>query len=250
MKKDVLNRAVTKGFYARISKLLKRIDALISRAKECAKTARVVNRLSSQLDRKQDKYNALVGRPILPLQSKTAHRRTARILACKSQINSLERQIDDAYKTLISASENVRKFVAAVQDALGYAPANSLCLQSIRAEIERLQLLAVVRAQGPLPMKLVHPDLQKLKERLSEFLEPYPELLPAGPRAVREKIVNQLQTKLGCHGREALARNLRTSDTAIRAAIRRATTHSGPAAEKKILEACREKDVDATNWGS
>jgi hypothetical protein len=238
--------------------LLKELEPLLLRVKQCAEAAPGISRLSLKREEKQRKFNTLVGlkafivkkasdaqRPLSPEESKKVHSLTKQILACGDQKKALQDRISEAYQPFISISAEVRGFVAMVRETLDYTPANSPRLQRIRTETKRLQLFDVVVANpGPLSMKFVHPQLLKLRHRLAEFLEQSVD----AREDRRRKIVNKLQKVLDCRVREDLANKLCTSESAIRAAIRGDQGHSGPSAEEKILEACYKHGVDTDLW--
>src|SRR5262249_40093447 len=221
----------------------------------CAKAVLRINRLSLMCTQRQNRFNALAAQMALAANAakdlsagseeiKKARRLSQKMSQYRSHyLNASRKRISDAYKPLVDTSADVRKFVVAVRNALHYTPSNSPHLQNIRNEIERLQLFTLVARPGVLPMTFVHDQLLMLRHRLAEF-----EGLSVGTILdCRRKIVDNLQTVLGCR-REEMARILHVTDSAIRAAIRGDQGHSGPTAEEKILDACREHKVDARLW--
>jgi hypothetical protein len=201
--------------------------------------------MSSRRDGIQGKYNALLA--LLPIDKKTGVQQpqTPEMLSCKSQINRLDKRIELAYQPFKTVNAEVRNFISTVRDALDYIPAGSSPLQNFRSEISRLQLFGMMAMPFVLPMNVTHSELLKLRHGLAEFLESE---VPKDRTTARKKIVNQLQTVLGCESREALAKRLGTNDSSIRAAIREDQAHSGPVAKAKILAACKEHGVDTRHW--
>jgi hypothetical protein len=177
--KDSKTAGDQQDFYGRISKLLKELKPLLLRVTQCAGAASEIKDLRFQRDQKQREFNELAGRiaqiesmpkPLSMEHSDEAHDLNQQTSACKAEIDALDKSISEKHKPFIDTDAEARQFIAAVRDALDYAPANSSPIKEIRSEIERLQLFGIAKTPGPLAMGLLRDELPKLRNRLAEFL--------------------------------------------------------------------------------
>jgi cell division septum initiation protein DivIVA len=228
-------------FLDAIKKVRQRVDPLLARVAEARKIENRIKSLQSDKNAKQYELNGIqsTADEILGLEERT--RRAA----------ELQQEIDGLRDTMNGLPPHpvneIRRFLLAVRDALSLVPADQQRLKDIRSELERVPL--VLHADNIVPGFLAMGDaygqLFTVKLRLDEFI---PERTYEDRLKERRRIVAALQAKLGCQGREALAENLLVDVSAIRAATRGDTDHSGPAAEGKILNACAQQGLDTSGW--
>jgi hypothetical protein len=236
-------------FFGTISELLKQIDPLSAKVERCAKAAPGVNELTRERDQRQNDFEATLNLPAN--QTQDVNLAASRETLAK-QIEILDAKISKRYRPFRVADREVRKFAASVREILDYCPTDPPEAARIRSEIEQLAFWQMVADPFTIPMRAAWTELQKIKFRFTEILEcnrQEAEALTASSRERRRRqIVKAIQAKLHHKTREDLADHLQIDVSAVRAAIRGVRTHSGPAAEKKLLDACRKSEVDVQGW--
>jgi hypothetical protein len=239
----------SREFFGTISELLKQIDPLSAKVERCAKAAPGVNELSRERDQRQEEFEATLSAN----QSQDVNSAVSRDSLTK-QIEMLDAKISKRYRPFRVADRAVRKFAASVGEILDYSPTDPPEVTRIRSEIEQLVFWQMVAEPFTIPMRPAWAELQKIKFRFNEILECCRQqagaVTPSSRQRRRRQIVNTLQAKLHCKTREDLEDHLDIDIdvSAVRAAIRGVRTHSGPAAEKKLLDACRKHAVDFQGW--
>jgi hypothetical protein len=236
-------------FFGTISELLKQIDPLSAKVERCAKAAPGVNELSRERDQRHDEFEATLN--LSANQSQDVNSAASRDTLAK-QIEILDAKISKRYRSFRVADRAVRKFAGSVGEILDYWPTDPPEVARIRSEIEQLAFWQMVAEPFTIPMRPAWAELQKIKFRFSEVLECNRQqagaVTPSSRVRRRRQIVKALQAKLHCKTREALADHLHIDVSAVRAAMRGVRTHSGPAAEKKLLDTGRKHEVDFQGW--